>query len=149
MNDDDRQRLREVFEGNPLVACVWLFGSHARGTAKLGSDVDVALEPSREGGELIAPYPGGPSVSRLRSQRLGLLSALVEAGFENVDLVILDPGDPVVRFEALRHQDVIYQAPNFDAAQAFVRALREFDDTEKLRRGSERALRERVLSVDA
>ncbi len=62
-----------------------------------------------------------------------MLTDLVGAGFEDVDLVILDRDDPVLRFEALKQHVVVFAAPGHDAAEAFVQALRWFDDTARLR----------------
>lgn len=45
-------RLREYFEARPAgtepIACAWLFGSVARGTARRDSDVDVAVLMARD-----------------------------------------------------------------------------------------------------
>lgn len=120
---DDRRRLHDVFARYPEVAVVWLFGSHARGGAGAASDVDLAVEPR---------------TPEARRRKLDMLSDLVAAGFENVDLVLLDHDDPVLRFEAMQPFDVIYAAPGIDPFESFLRAFKLFWDTEPLRRGMRR-----------
>jgi uncharacterized protein len=136
MTDDDRQRLRAVFAPYAEVAGVWLFGSHARGTATASSDVDLAVDP----------IPGGGGDARGR--KLDMLADLVGAGFERVDLVILDSDDPVLRFEAIGPNVLVYAAHGYDPAEAFVRAIRQFDDTAPLRARYRDAYFERLLRRD-
>lgn len=118
MDDADLASLHEVFGRYPEVAGVWLFGSHAHGTASARSDVDLALDPA------------GPNA---RARKLDLLADLVDAGFERVDLVVLDRDDPVLRFEAIGPNRLVYAAPGYDPAEAFAQALRRYDDTARLR----------------
>lgn len=119
MNDADLARLRDVFARFPEVAGVWLFGSHARGTASDRSDLDLAVDPAAPGA---------------RARKLDLLTDLVEAGFEDVDLVVLDGDDPVLRFEAIGPNRLVYAAAGYDPHEAFAQALRRYDDTARLRR---------------
>ena len=129
----DLARLRSVFAGYPEVAGVWLFGSHARGLATTESDIDLAVD---------AATP----VSAAR--KLDLLADLVGAGFERVDVVILPEDDPVLRFEAICANRLLYAAPGYDAPEAFVRALREHDDTARLRQIQRDAYYRRLLRDD-
>jgi len=128
MDDADVASLHEVFGRYPEVAGVWLFGSHAHGTASARSDVDLAIDPAQWS---VALGTARPSV---RDRKLDLLADLVEAGFEDVDLVVLDRDDPVLRFEAIGPNRLVYAAPGYDPAEAFVQALRRYDDTARLRR---------------
>jgi uncharacterized protein len=136
MREDDRQRLRAVFASYPEVAGVWLFGSHAQGTSNARSDVDLAVDPDSGAG------------SGARSRKLDMLADLVDAGFERVDLVILDTDDPVLRFQAIAPNVLVYAAPDYDPAEAFVAALRQFDDTAPLRARYRAAYYERLLRRD-
>ncbi len=136
MTEVDVERLREVFARYPEVAGVWLFGSHARGDARARSDVDLAVDPV------------DPSTPGARQRKLDMLADLVGAGFEDVDLVILDRDDPVLRFEALKQNVVVYAAPGYDAAEAFVQALRHYDDTARLRAVQREAYFDRLLGHD-
>ena len=44
-------RVRDAVAGVPGVSVLLVFGSRARGTSRPGSDLDVAVLPSRETGE--------------------------------------------------------------------------------------------------
>jgi predicted nucleotidyltransferase len=136
MTDDELQRLRTVFATYDEVAGVWLFGSHARGTASARSDVDLAVDPAAGRGD------------GARAKKLDMLTDLVGAGFENVDLVILDTDDPVLRFEAIGPNVLVHAARGYDPAEAFVQALRQYDDTAPLRARSRAAYYERLLRHD-
>jgi uncharacterized protein len=136
MTDEDLQRLRAVFEDYGEVAGVWLFGSHARGAASARSDLDLAVDPVAGTG------------SGARARKLDMLTDLVGAGFENVDLVILDGDDPVLRFEAIGPNVLVHAAPGYDPAEAFVQALRQYDDTAPLRARYREAYYERLLGHD-
>ncbi len=136
MTHAELERLREVFARYPEVAGVWLFGSHARGDARARSDVDLAVDPV------------DPGSAAARERKLDMLTDLVGAGFEDVDLVILDRDDPVLRFEALKQNVVVYAAAGYDAAEAFVQALRQYDDTARLRAIQREAYFDRLLGHD-
>jgi uncharacterized protein len=136
MTDEELQRLRGVFAPYPEVAGVWLFGSHARGGASSRSDLDLAVDPA----------PGKGVAARAR--KLDMLADLVDVGFERVDLVNLDGDDPVLRFEAIGPNVLVYAAPGYDAAEAFVAALRQYDDTAPLRARYRKAYYERLLRRD-
>jgi predicted nucleotidyltransferase len=136
MTDDDLQRLRDVFASYGEVAGVWLFGSQARGTASGRSDVDLAVDPVDGLG------------SEARARKLDMLTDLVGAGFENVDLVVIDRDDPVLRFEAIGPNVLVYAAPGYDPAEEFVQALRQYDDTAPLRARMREAFYERLLRRD-
>jgi predicted nucleotidyltransferase len=136
MTGEDLGRLRAVFAAYPAVAGVWLFGSRARGTATPRSDVDLAVDPA----------PGSGDAARRR--KLDMLTDLVGAGFEHVDLVILDRDDPVLRFEAIGPNVLVYGADGYDPAAAFALALRHHDDTAPLRAKLRRIYFEQVLRRD-
>lgn len=63
------------------------------------SDVELAVDPV------------DPSSGSARQRKLDMLTDLVGAGFEDVVLVILDRDDPVLHFEAIRANSIVYTAP--------------------------------------
>ncbi|CAN5675214.1 nucleotidyltransferase domain-containing protein [soil metagenome] len=136
MTGEQLERLRDVFARYEEVAGVWLFGSHARGTERARSDVDLAIDPVDRTG------------TGARSRKLDMLTDLVGAGFEDVDLVVLDSVDPVLRFEAIGPNVLVYAAPGYDPAEAFVQALRYYDDTAPLRARIREAYYARLLAHD-
>lgn len=108
-----KQCLENIFKRYPEIGAVYLFGSRAEGHASVGSDIDLAIVPTRPG---------------LRQRKLDLLEALTRAGMENVDLVIVDDSDTVLRYEAIRPNQLVYARPDFDHGSYYSRALREYFD---------------------
>ena len=78
----DVEALTSVFERYPGIEAVYLFGSHAAGTAKPDSDLDLAIVPKD---------------ASLREHRLEILTDLTRLGIDCVDLVFLDTHDLVLQ----------------------------------------------------
>jgi len=127
-SDAIEERIATVLKAFPQVRAGWLFGSTARGRARADSDLDVAVVST-------VPRAGFP----LREAH----TAFVEAGIDHVDLAILDQGDLVLRFEAVRQNRLIFARPDFSSGEYFSRTVREFFDFEPLLRRQREALRER------
>ena len=66
-----------------------------------------------------------PGERDLRSRRLDILASLVATGLDNVDLVILDSGDVVMQFEAVRLNCLVYVRDGFDHGSYYSKAVRE------------------------
>ncbi len=109
----DIQALAEVFAHYPGVQAVYLFGSHAAGTARPGSDIDLAIVPSD---------------ASVREQRLEILADLIHVGLEQVDLVFLDTDDLILLYEAVRYNRILYQTPEFDRGTMYSYAIRRYFD---------------------
>ena len=109
----DLEALAQVFRQYPDIQAVYLFGSHATGNVYRESDVDLGV------------VPGSPAV---REKRLDILADLVRAGFYRVDLVFLDTGDLVLKYEAVRHNFLVYQADNFDRGTMYSKVVRQYLD---------------------
>ena len=86
-------RLRQVLAGTPGVELGVLFGSHARGTAHRGSDVDVAVRLSRD------------SLAERREIEL----ALGRAAGRPIDVVHVDESPPLLRFEIARGGKLLFE----------------------------------------
>ena len=85
--------LPEIFANYPGIQAVYLFGSHAAGTARTTSDLDLAVVPRH---------------ATVRQQRLDILADLAQHGFCNVDLIFLDTNDITLKYEAVRQNNVVY-----------------------------------------
>ena len=109
----DTEALHEIFAHYPGVQAVYLFGSHAAGTARPGSDIDLAIVPQD---------------ASVREQRLEMLVDLTRAGLEQVDLVFLDTDDLVLLYEAVCHNHVLYQTPEFDRGVMYSYVIRRYFD---------------------
>jgi uncharacterized protein len=103
------------------VVAAYLFGSRARGTARRGSDIDVAvwLDPRL-----------GP---RERLDRQLALAADLEGRAGDVDVVVLNDAPPLLRHRVLRDGIVILDREPVLHVRLRTDALIEFLDTEPLR----------------
>ena len=125
-----QQKIRRVLERYPLVQAAYLFGSHASGQARSDSDVDLALA---------GPYAG------LQARKLDILADLTAEGLDRVDLVLLDKADPILRFEAVHPNCLIYAREDFDHGSYFSRSLREYFDLEPYLQIQRKAIKQRLL----
>jgi uncharacterized protein len=130
LSDEEMGRLREVFLRYPAIRAVYLFGSVAEGRALADSDLDLAVVPRD---------------SSLREKRLDILTDLARGGFCDVDLVFLDVQDIVLRYEAVRQNQVIYQTGDFDRGEMYSRVIREYLDFEPYLRIQREAYKRRLL----
>jgi predicted nucleotidyltransferase len=127
----DLGRLPEVFRSYPEIQAVYLFGSAAEGRAGPRSDLDVAIVSDRP---------------RLREKRLDIVADLVRAGFDEVDLVLIDEeGDLVMAYEAIRANCLVYARPDFDRGGTYSRVVRKYLDFEHFLRIQREALKRRAL----
>jgi len=129
--------LQTVFRRYPQIWAVYLFGSQAEGRARQGSDVDLG----------IILRPGSP-----RPNKLDVLADLVKAGFENVDVVFLDPSaikDIVLWFEVVRHNKVVYASEDFDRGALFSKIVRMYWDFLPVLETQRKAYKERILGGKA
>jgi predicted nucleotidyltransferase len=110
-----KQRLPEIFAAFPEARAVYLFGSYARGKANEHSDLDLAVFLK---------------TGTARRIKLDLLTVLAGQGFCDVDLVLLNDASPLLRFEAVKYNRLIYRAVGFDAAGFYSRIIREYLDIE-------------------
>lgn len=129
-----RRRVRRVLGRYPAVQAAYLFGSHAEGRATANSDVDLALVGSQ---------------NELQVQKLDIFADLTAEGLDSVDLVLLEGSDPVLRFEAVHPNCVIYARTDFDHGSYFSRSLREYFDLEPYLRIQREAYKQRLLHGEA
>jgi uncharacterized protein len=109
----DRGKLAEVFKKYPDIQAVYLFGSTAGGKIHSESDIDLGILPKN---------------SSLRNQKLELLADLTRQGFDNLDVVLLDTSDIVIKFEVVRQNHLIYVAKEFNASDFFSLTVRQYFD---------------------
>ncbi len=92
--------LKEYFKMHPEVEVAYVFGSLARGRMNPLSDIDIALLIDRDRiKEKIYPYG-------YKSEILADLVQLLKTN--NVDLVILDEANPLLRHRILYFGKIIY-----------------------------------------
>jgi len=130
----DQDALTDVFRQFPDVQAVYLFGSAAEGRTRLDSDIDLAVVP-RSGSS--------------RQRRVEILAELARAGFDSVDVVFLDTDDLVLKYEAVRHNRVVYQADDFDRGAMYSKVIRMYLDFHPYLEVQRRAYRRRILRGEA
>lgn len=130
----DERRLAAVFESDPAIQAVYLFGSVAEGRMRTHSDIDLGVAGSLHGRDAGA-------------YKLDLLTRLAEAGFDNVDLVFLDRASIVTRYQAVRLNRLVYRAPGFDRGTLYSRVIREYLDFLPFLEVQRRAYKLRLLNA--
>ena len=126
----DLSILAEVFGGYPDIQAVYLFGSRALRAGRVDSDLDLAVVP-RNGA--------------VRGKKLVILTDLARFGFTDVDLVFLDTHDMVLKYEAIRHNRLVYQAADFDRGTMYSNVVRQYLDLKPRLDVQRRAYRQRLL----
>jgi len=130
--DEIRKRVTGIIQAFPEVKAVFLFGSMAEGRSRADSDIDLAVVPEN---------------GNVRLRKLDLLAALVKAGLDHADLVILDDSDVVLRYEAVRPNCLLYAREDFDLGTYYSRALREYLDFLPYLKLQRKALKQRLLDA--
>ena len=113
MNHPPLEELIQLFSRYPEIRAAYLFGSQATQKTHPESDLDIAL------------VPGSPE---LREKKLDLYIELARLGFDHVDLVILDSDDIVLKFEAVRHNQLLYASPDHDHPSYYSKIIRQYFD---------------------
>ncbi len=119
--DDIRRRLSPIFD-RPEVGLIVLFGSHAKGTARADSDVDLAVLVDGDVAELEAEI-----MHRLGSGR--------------VDVVDVRRTTPLLAMAIARYGIALHESEAGAFASFASLALRRYNDTSKLRASRHRGIR--------
>lgn len=130
----DFDQIPVVFRRYPSVQAVYLFGSFAAGTARPESDLDLAIVPRD---------------ASARAQALEIMADLTRLVHDRVDLVFLDSRDVLLRFEAVRHNRLVYHTPDFDAGSYASRIVREYWDFLPYLQVQRQAMKDRILADGA
>lgn len=127
---DLSERLRERLAEEPDVTVVYLFGSHARGSAGPLSDVDVAVL-LRDG--------HGPD------RRLELADAVgTAAGGVRADVTVLNDAPPALAYRVLRDGELLLSRDDRARVRHWVRTVDRYLDMAPLRRELERGTSHRL-----
>jgi len=121
----------QVFSKYPSVQAVYLFGSYATGKIRRDSDVDLAVVPRN---------------LSAREQMLDIMADLVRHVYDRIDVVFLDTKDVVLRFEAVRHNRLVYRTPDFDPGTYTSLIAREYWDFLPYLAVQRHALKKRILA---
>ncbi|MBI4630351.1 MAG: nucleotidyltransferase domain-containing protein [Chloroflexi bacterium] len=107
------------------VVLAYLFGSHAKGTARAFSDVDIAV---------LLPYD--TPRSKFFDVRLALTDALMSLlGKNEIDVVVLNEATPLLAYQVVRYGKIVYEDKITSPSTSFiVRVIKYYADTEHFRK---------------
>ena len=118
-HDDHIGQLRDAIARRKGVLLAYLFGSHARGTDRPSSDVDVAIlcdDVLDAGGKLDLQIELALEVEQIFGTR--------------ADVVLLNHASPFLRHQVLKHGSLIHEgAPGLDSALRFKTMTDYFEST--------------------
>jgi hypothetical protein len=114
LTSNEKASLAAMFAAHSSVCAAYVFGSVATGQRTARSDLDLAVW-LRDG---VSP----------QAAKLDLLTDLTRAGFDNVDLVVLNDADLTVRYEAIRPNQLVYATDDYDHGHVFSLTLRKYWD---------------------
>lgn len=110
----DWSQTKSIWADEPNIIAAWAFGSAQEGTIRDSGDIDIGI--------LVESAPSLKELTRL-------LSHLQEAlQFEDIDLVVLNDANPILRFEALSGRSLFCRDLSRRAEFASLTA-REYEDS--------------------
>ena len=107
------ERTESVWKATPEVIAAWTFGSAQSGWVSAGSDVDIGVL-------MESPPPLGEQIDLLAKLQAALQ-------FEDIDLVVLNEVNPILRFEAISGRPLFCRDASRLAEFASLTA-REYED---------------------
>src|SRR3990172_2240353 len=96
MNDNDTKKIEDCIKKYPVVTA-YIFGSEAKGTSGLLSDIDIAVFVHE-----------GVSKAERFDLRLRISSELSAVMSRQVDLVVLNDSPVQLSYEIIRHWKLIF-----------------------------------------
>lgn len=120
------------------VVLAYLFGSHAKGTARASSDIDIAV---------LLPYD--TPRSKFFDVRLSLTNELMGLFHKNeIDVVVLNEATPLLAREIVQDGKVLYEDMTTRPSLEFaVYAAKHYADTAKFRKLSLLSIRQSAQQV--
>lgn len=131
LEEKQKIKLANIFSNFPKVKAVYLFGSHAENKENRYSDLDLGILLEDNFDKMI---------------KVDLLVALTEHNFNDIDLVLLNNASPLVSFEVVKHNKIIYKRDDFDSNSYFSLTVRKFLDFRPYLQIQRRYLKERILN---
>jgi predicted nucleotidyltransferase len=113
LQNPDLKLLTKVFQRYPEIEAVYVFGSVSHGNVHEESDLDLGIISN---------------VSDFDKKKIEILADLARFGFCNVDLVFLERDDIVLKYEAVRQNNLVYEGPDFDRGATYSKIVRQFLD---------------------
>lgn len=106
-----------VFQAVSEVRVAYVFGSTARETNKTPADVDIAILLEQ-----------GVSAERVLDIRTDLMFTLMKMVNKNVDVVILNRANVILRHQVVKHGKLLYEREKDLSCAYQVATLRDYED---------------------
>ena len=110
----------------------YLFGYYDTSNNNKMSDIDIAV--------LLKDNCKNKNI------KLDLLKGLVELGYDDIDLVILNRLSIVGKYEVVKHNKILYKSNDFDFNSYFSLIVRKYLDFKPLLKVQREYLKERILN---
>lgn len=127
------EAVRTALQDEPGIAASFVFGSHARGRARPGSDIDVAVLPDKT-----------EQADRLALRRRMMAALGKHLAADRIDLVLLDEAPPVLAFAVLKHGRLALCRDEVALHRYRVAVYRQHADYEPVERFFREVTRERA-----
>ncbi|ADD02074.1 MULTISPECIES: type VII toxin-antitoxin system MntA family adenylyltransferase antitoxin [Thermoanaerobacter] len=125
----DKKKLKE-FVNKYNISLILIFGSYAKGRARESSDLDIGIK-----------FDKNIDMNLYSS----ILRELVEIfNREDIDVVVLNYADPLLRFEIITSCKVLYQAYSEAYIDFYLYSVKSYDDVKKLRKLEENYLKKGI-----
>ncbi|MBT1279621.1 nucleotidyltransferase domain-containing protein [Thermoanaerobacter sp. CM-CNRG TB177] len=125
----DKKKLKE-FVNKYNISLILIFGSYAKGRARESSDLDIGIK-----------FDKNIDMNLYSS----ILRELVEIfNREDIDVVVLNYADPLLRFEIIASCKVLYQAYSEAYIDFYLYSVKSYDDVKKLRKLEENYLKKGI-----
>lgn len=123
--------LTSYFARHPEIEAVYLFGSYAAGKNTSISDLDIAVLLEKD--------------SSFADLKIEIMAGLIELGYDNADLSILNNMSLVGKYEVVKHNKILYKDQDFDSSSYFSLILRKYFDFQPYLEVQRKYLKERIL----
>ncbi|MFW6001691.1 MAG: type VII toxin-antitoxin system MntA family adenylyltransferase antitoxin [Halanaerobium sp.] len=123
--------LKKIFSTYNQIKAAYLFGSYAEGRENKKSDLDLGILLDENYNKMI---------------KLDILSKLSENNFDDVDLVILNTASILLKYEIVKHNQLIYCREDFDFSSYFSKTVRFFLDFKPYLKVQREYLKERIIN---
>lgn len=129
-------QLKKYFKDQIGIVVVVLFGSHAKGRANSGSDVDLAVLFSPK----ISPKRYFDKSLKISCDLMKLLNC------DRVDVIVLNTATPVLKNQIYKYGISVFCKDPAESVRFKARAILEYLDMAPVRNICEMALKKRALS---
>ena len=108
------KKIASICKGDPAIAAAYIFGSHAKGTQKKSSDLDVAL--------LLNEAKAADFFT------LDFITALEKKLACKADVIILNKAGELLKFEVRRHGILVFERSKKDRKQFEIKGRKFYED---------------------